>query len=398
MTEKPFLKEQRKFRRKDDNYVFISYSHLDSAIVYNDLKVLYNAGLRYWYDEALVLGKEWNVEAEKAMDDEEGKCLGIIFFMTENLFMSGAVQKEIEMYHKIKQKRENFSFLCISPGDLSVNMLIRNVYLRMSDVDGKTLNQNFPLDRLECIIKTFTDATKFLGRNKEIEWEGHIPKLVENLKTWGPLFANDESRLDAFTGKVLKNVNGKYFLEMGRYPQNYKENTMGNDGIFSKAGKDYFAIKGRAFSFSDIVWKLIEPDGNYGIFISDICLDFVPGTTYDKLDLEDWLKKDFVDLAFNAGEREALEYISVLSKDYLERNKDNIGEVSSKSEYFEEKSGGVGTYSIWLSDTVGDTKRMYTNKKCSVVLGEIPSRVGAGVRPIIKIDLEKYAAQKQSND
>ena len=398
MTEKPFLKEQRKFRRNDDNYVFISYSHLDSDLVYSDLKALYNAGLRYWYDEALAAGKEWNVEAEKAMDDEEGKCLGIIFFMTENLFMSGAVQKEIEMYHRIKQKRENFSFFCVSPGTLSVNTLIRNVYLRMPDEDGKTLNHKFPLNRLECIIRTFKDETIFIGRDKETEYEGHIPELVKELKKWGPLFANDESRLDALTGKVLKNVNGKYLLEMGRYPHNFEGNTTERDGVFSKGGKDYFAVNGFAFSFKDIVWKLIEPDGNYGTFISDICLDFVPGITSEKLDLEDWLKGNFADLAFNDGEREALEYISVLSKDYLEKNKDNIDEASSKSEYFENRSGEAVTYSIWLSDKVGDIKRMYTNKKCRTVLGEIPSRVGAGVRPIIKVDLEKYATQKQLSD
>ena len=66
------------------NYIFISYAHKDYKQVYADLAVMYRAGVRFWYDKGLVAGKDWSAEAKRII--ESPRCVGVIFFLSENLF------------------------------------------------------------------------------------------------------------------------------------------------------------------------------------------------------------------------------------------------------------------------------------------------------------------------
>jgi biotin carboxyl carrier protein len=42
-----------------DPYIFASYSHKDSALVFSELKTLHEQGFRIWYDEGIASGSEW---------------------------------------------------------------------------------------------------------------------------------------------------------------------------------------------------------------------------------------------------------------------------------------------------------------------------------------------------
>ncbi len=44
----------------EENFVFISYSHMDYKAVYCDLLEFHKNGLRYWYDEGLPAGEDWD--------------------------------------------------------------------------------------------------------------------------------------------------------------------------------------------------------------------------------------------------------------------------------------------------------------------------------------------------
>ncbi|MBQ8409050.1 MAG: leucine-rich repeat protein [Clostridia bacterium] len=90
--------------KDDSNYVFISYSHRDYKTVYNDLAFFsYNTRkkVRFWYDEGLPAGNDWFAEAEKRLSDPN--CVGVIFYLSENLLRSTAVLKEIEFVKRLKK-------------------------------------------------------------------------------------------------------------------------------------------------------------------------------------------------------------------------------------------------------------------------------------------------------
>ena len=49
----------------DAPYVFISYAHKDSSVVFPILRALQNEGLRFWYDAGIKLGSEWPAYIEE---------------------------------------------------------------------------------------------------------------------------------------------------------------------------------------------------------------------------------------------------------------------------------------------------------------------------------------------
>ena len=81
-----------------DNYVFISYSHRDFRSVYSDLAFFsYNnkKRVRFWYDEGLPAGDDWFAVASERLRAPE--CVGVIFYLSENLLRSPSVLEEIEL-------------------------------------------------------------------------------------------------------------------------------------------------------------------------------------------------------------------------------------------------------------------------------------------------------------
>lgn len=86
------------------NYIFISYSHRDYKEVYRDLAYFtYNSEkrVRFWYDEGLPIGKNWGQAAEKLLAD--ANCVGVVFYLSENLLLSPSVYEEIKLVQKYKK-------------------------------------------------------------------------------------------------------------------------------------------------------------------------------------------------------------------------------------------------------------------------------------------------------
>ena len=104
------------------NFVFISYSHKDFKQVYSDLAFFsYNnkKKVRFWYDEGLPAGDDWFAMAKKQLCDVH--CVGVIFYLSENLLRSPAVLQEIEMVKSL-----NKSYFTIS---LETNKFCAEDYL-----------------------------------------------------------------------------------------------------------------------------------------------------------------------------------------------------------------------------------------------------------------------------
>jgi hypothetical protein len=54
---------------------------------------MYESGVRFWYDEELMAGYDWDSEVYKKINDPH--CSGVIFYLSEPFFNSDSIYKEI---------------------------------------------------------------------------------------------------------------------------------------------------------------------------------------------------------------------------------------------------------------------------------------------------------------
>lgn len=75
----------------NEPYIFVSYAHMNSDIVFTHIKKLYNAGFRIWYDEGIDPGTDWSDEIALALNN--AACF--LVFMSPEAARSHNVKKEI---------------------------------------------------------------------------------------------------------------------------------------------------------------------------------------------------------------------------------------------------------------------------------------------------------------
>jgi hypothetical protein len=84
-----------------DPYIFISYSHADSDIVFSQIEKLQKEGYRVWYDEGIPTSAKWKKNIEEKIDN----CKKFIFFLSINSATSKEVNEEIERFKENKGKQ-----------------------------------------------------------------------------------------------------------------------------------------------------------------------------------------------------------------------------------------------------------------------------------------------------
>ena len=75
----------------DEPYIFVSYAHKNSEIVFEHITRLRNEGFRIWYDEGIDPGTDWSDEIAKALS----KAAVFIVFISPAAVESQNVKKEI---------------------------------------------------------------------------------------------------------------------------------------------------------------------------------------------------------------------------------------------------------------------------------------------------------------
>ncbi len=78
--------------RGNEPYIFISYSHADSELVFAEIKRLNELGYHVWYDEGISPGNEWTEEIAGALEH----CALFLVMFTPNSVTSDNVQNEID--------------------------------------------------------------------------------------------------------------------------------------------------------------------------------------------------------------------------------------------------------------------------------------------------------------
>ncbi len=159
---------------KDQNYIFVSYSHKDYKKVYYDLAHLYCRGVRFWYDKGLSAGEDWENEVKEHI--QSPCCCGVIFYISSNMFLSGSIFKEIEF--TTAKKKPN---VILQKNYFCVNLESGNISDILFDVQTIQRNEGiarFDTKRLNTLTSTFSDDDTYIKYNSIY----HIDELVEQIQ------------------------------------------------------------------------------------------------------------------------------------------------------------------------------------------------------------------------
>ena len=107
-----------------DPYLFVSYSHDDSARVYEEIDRLHRLGFRIWYDEGIDPGNEWPQEVANALV----RCAFFLVFISPRSVESINVRNEINF---AINRKKSFLAIHIEETDLPVGL-----ELRMGDIQA----------------------------------------------------------------------------------------------------------------------------------------------------------------------------------------------------------------------------------------------------------------------
>ncbi len=77
----------------EDPFVFVSYSHLDEKIVYQEIRWLQDHGVNVWYDTHIQAGSEWS----DALADAIAGCSRFAYFITPNSVASEHCRRELNL-------------------------------------------------------------------------------------------------------------------------------------------------------------------------------------------------------------------------------------------------------------------------------------------------------------
>ncbi len=75
----------------DKPYIFVSYKHEDSPVVFPELRRMHERGYRIWYDEGIDPGNEWPDEVAQAL----AGCSFFVVFLSKQSVESANVRNEI---------------------------------------------------------------------------------------------------------------------------------------------------------------------------------------------------------------------------------------------------------------------------------------------------------------
>jgi hypothetical protein len=81
------------YKRGQKPFLFVSYAHKDSHLVYPEIARLRGRGYRIWYDEGIEPGSVWAAEIDRAVLE----CSGFVVFLSRRAAASAYVAHEIDL-------------------------------------------------------------------------------------------------------------------------------------------------------------------------------------------------------------------------------------------------------------------------------------------------------------
>ena len=137
----------------EKKYMFVSYAHKDSEIVFPVLEMLHKKGVRLWYDEGLQAGQDWF----KFMEQKILGCAGFLVFLGNFFFASPHAMKELEFAHDEKK-----GVIGISIDKTETPTRLDSIF---DEKSGFKINVNYPelydivLDKIKKIDKEIIESS-----------------------------------------------------------------------------------------------------------------------------------------------------------------------------------------------------------------------------------------------
>lgn len=159
----------------DEDYIFISYAHRDYKKVYADIAAMYEAGVRFWYDRGLSAGKNWDDEVMEKLTSPN--CVGVIFYMSEHLFLSQSAFREIEMAYRLSRTEANADRPPFK--HFSVNLTDKRPGRILFDSNGCDAGRHPSMEEIGVLAQMFPDLATYLC----YDHPGHKNDLIHQIKS-----------------------------------------------------------------------------------------------------------------------------------------------------------------------------------------------------------------------
>lgn len=242
--------------RKDGKYIFISYSHKDYKKVYADLAELYEKGIPFWYDRGLPAGKNWDDVVREKMNDP--RCSGVIFYLSESLFLSQSIQTEIRIARgedgDMDMPRLPLTYFSVNLTDMCPSELLDKVYAdkRFTDVaDRMSAKRSWQ----STLADAFPDKATYLPYDDKT----HLQDMLEQVNLCFGLSSN----VNPYDFGGAKFVSGAGVIEFdngSRYDGSFRDGLFEGQGILTLRSGSVYAgnwEKGKQQGQGSYTW----PDG-----------------------------------------------------------------------------------------------------------------------------------------
>lgn len=298
---------------RTQNFIFISYSHKDSEMVYNDLNKLYDRQLNYWYDKELSGGDKWDEKVKDIILSDA--CKGAILYISKPYLISEACESEIETLYQKQKDNPCFKITLVSLYKKSMLELIRDVFVDMKDYDSKELFNAFPYQRLRNIVDNISDKIIYYQPSSQND-NIYIDNICADYKKEEiDVFSDDETLLSKIKEKMkIVNVDNQMIVDLGYYPQFITDdNYFFNNGIHVVKDKKYYTKNSNTFIFENLTWYILQIDGT----TLKLCCKYAIDNLFVN-EIEDYLEKTFRELALGNVE---VTNVSVPKEDDIEQIK-----------------------------------------------------------------------------
>ena len=242
----------RRFK-KDDSYIFISYSHKDYKKVYADLADLHEKGIPFWYDKGLIAGKNWDDVVREKMTDP--RCSGVIFYLSESLFLSQSIQTEIRIATgedgDPDMPRRPLTYFSVNLTAMQPSELLDKIYgdKKFDDAEDRMAAKRAWVDTL---AEAFDDKKTYLPFAEK----NHISNLVEQIGICFGIAPNENPYV--FGSANFVSGSGTIEFENGsRYTGLYRDNLFDGQGeLRFHSGAVYTGAwaKGKRLGHGTMTW------------------------------------------------------------------------------------------------------------------------------------------------
>ena len=132
---------------------------------------MYDAGVRFWYDEELTAGRDWDAEVFKKINNPH--CSGVIFYISENFFGSDSIYKEIlttlGKNAKLSTPESPKNYFCINLTDNKPSILIKENFVETKECEE--LFENSEENLKDFLLESFRDKSTYIPYNTKNYFE-----------------------------------------------------------------------------------------------------------------------------------------------------------------------------------------------------------------------------------